>query len=383
MSDLDTCDQRWMQRALALARQGCYSTMPNPRVGCVLVKQGACIGEGFHLRAGGPHAEIHALAAAGDDACGATAYVTLEPCSHQGRTGPCANALVAAGIQRLVVAMMDPNPLVAGRGIARCREAGIDVCVGVCEEEAQQLNAGFIQRMQTGRPRVTLKQAMSLDGRTAMASGESQWITGADARQEVQRLRAASGAIITGVGTILHDNSRLTVRADEAGFDQATARALRPPLRVVLDTALRTPPEAQVLKGDGETLIVTLLKDATREAALKAQGATVVLGQQASSGSGIDLDALLRHLAAAYQCNDVLIEAGATLAGSAWQAGVVDELLLFIAPVLLGSDARPLMYLPLHVMSQKHALTVTETRAVGRDWMVRARPAKASSSAQH
>ena len=383
MSDLDTCDQRWMQRALALARQGCYSTMPNPRVGCVLVKQGACIGEGFHLRAGGPHAEIHALAAAGDDACGATAYVTLEPCSHQGRTGPCANALVAAGIQRLVVAMMDPNPLVAGRGIARCREAGIDVCVGVCEEEAQQLNAGFIQRMQTGRPRVTLKQAMSLDGRTAMASGESQWITGADARQEVQRLRAASGAIITGVGTILHDNSRLTVRADEAGFDQATARALRPPLRVVLDTALRTPPEAQVLKGDGETLIVTLLKDATREAALKAQGATVVLGQQASSGSGIDLDALLRHLAAAYQCNDVLIEAGATLAGSAWQAGVVDELLLFIAPVLLGSDARPLMYLPLHAMSQKHALTVTETRAVGRDWMVRARPAKASSSAQH
>ena len=382
MSDLDTCDQRWMQRALALARQGCYSTMPNPRVGCVLVKQGACIGEGFHLRAGGPHAEIHALAAAGDDACGATAYVTLEPCSHQGRTGPCANALVAAGIQRLVVAMMDPNPLVAGRGIARCREAGIDVCVGVCEEEAQQLNAGFIQRMQTGRPRVTLKQAMSLDGRTAMASGESQWITGADARQEVQRLRAASGAIITGVGTILHDNSRLTVRADEAGFDQATARALRPPLRVVLDTALRTPPEAQVLKGDGETLIVTLLKDATREAALKAQGATVVLGQQASSGSGIDLDALLRHLAAAYQCNDVLIEAGATLAGSAWQAGVVDELLLFIAPVLLGSDARPLMYLPLHAMSQKHALTVTETRAVGRDWMVRARPAKASSSAQ-
>ena len=374
-------DVRWMQRALNLARRGYYSTMPNPRVGCVLVKNDQCVGEGFHIRAGGPHAEIHALNAAGTNAAGATAYVTLEPCSHHGRTGPCADALVKAGISRLVVAMADPNPLVAGRGLNRCREAGINVSVGVCEAEAQKLNAGFVQRMRDGRPRVTLKLAMSLDGRTAMANGESQWITGPAARGEVQRMRAASSAIVTGIGSILQDNSRLTVRADEAGFDSNVERAAQPPLRVVMDTHLRTPLTAHILQGDGETIIVTCSSDAARIAALEAQGATV--WQQPSTQDQVDPTALLTQLADERQCNDVLLEAGATLAGSWWQAGLVDELVLFIAPVLLGSDARPLMALPLQDMCEKYSLRIERMRAIGQDWMVTATPAGQGNSPLH
>ncbi|WP_027706218.1 bifunctional diaminohydroxyphosphoribosylaminopyrimidine deaminase/5-amino-6-(5-phosphoribosylamino)uracil reductase RibD [Zymobacter palmae] len=369
----DDHDVRWMQRALQLARRGYYSTMPNPRVGCVLVKNGQCVGEGFHIRAGGPHAEIHALTAAGDQAAGATAYVTLEPCSHHGRTGPCADALIRAGISRLVVAMADPNPLVAGRGLNRCREAGIDVRVGVCEPEAQQLNAGFVQRMRDGRPRVMLKLAMSLDGRTAMANGESQWITGPAARSEVQRLRAASGAIVTGIGSVLQDDSRLTVRNDEAGLGPNIERAAQPPLRVVMDTHLRTPPTARILQGDSETIIVTCSTDQVRIAVLEAQGATV--WQQPSTQALVDPAALLVQLADERQCNDVLLEAGATLAGSWWQAGLVDELVLFIAPVLLGSEARPLMALPLHDMCEKYSLRVERMRAIGNDWVVTAVPA--------
>lgn len=371
--DSNDHDVRWMQQALRLARRGYYSTMPNPRVGCVLVKNGQCVGEGFHIRAGGPHAEIHALNAAGDAASGATAYVTLEPCSHHGRTGPCADALIRAGIARLVVAMADPNPLVAGRGLNRCREAGIDVRVGVCEADAQQLNAGFIQRMRDGRPRVTLKLAMSLDGRTAMANGESQWITGPAARGEVQRLRAASGAIVTGIGSILQDDSRLTVRNDEAGLGSDIERAAQPPLRVVMDTQLRTPPTARILQGEGETIIVTCATDRARIVALEAQGATV--WQQSSNQTSVNPTALLEQLAVERQCNDVLLEAGATLAGSWWQAGLVDELALFIAPVLLGSNAKPLMALPLHDMCEKYSLRIERMRAIGNDWMVTAVPA--------
>lgn len=362
-----------MQHALRLARRGYYSTMPNPRVGCVLVKEGLCVGEGFHIRAGGPHAEIHALNAAGAAAAGATAYVTLEPCSHHGRTGPCADALVNAGVKRLVVAMADPNPLVAGRGLNRCREAGIDVRVGVCEGEAQQLNAGFVQRMQNGRPRVTLKLAMSLDGRTAMASGESLWITGPAARGEVQRLRAASGAIVTGVGSILQDDSRLTIREDEAGLGVDIERAAQPPLRVVMDTYLRTPLTARILQGEGETIIVTCSTDRDRIAAFEAHGATI--WQQPCAQSSVDPAAVLTQLANERQCNDVLLEAGATLAGSWWQAERVDELALFIAPVLLGSNAKPLMTLPLHDMCEKYSLRIERMRAIGNDWMVTAVPA--------
>lgn len=370
--DTDAQDVRWMQRALRLAQRGYYSTMPNPRVGCVLVKAGQCVGEGFHIRAGGPHAEIHALTAAGANAAGATAYVTLEPCSHHGRTGPCADALVKAGISRLVVAMADPNPLVAGRGLKRCRDAGIDVRVGVCEADAQQLNAGFVQRMREGRPRVTLKLAMSLDGRTAMANGESQWITGPAARRKVQQLRAASGAIITGIGSVLHDDSRLTVRESEAGLEETTERTVQPPLRVVMDTHLRTPLSARILQCGGETIIVTCTTDSARIAALEAQGATV--WQQPTTQTEVDPSAVLRRLAEERQCNNVLLEAGATLAGSWWQAGLVDELVLFIAPVLLGSEAKPLMSLPLHDMCEKYSLRIAQMRAIGQDWMITAVP---------
>lgn len=370
-----------MQCALRLAQRGYYSTMPNPRVGCVLVRDGQCVGEGFHIRAGGPHAEIHALNAAGGNAVGATAYVTLEPCSHHGRTGPCADALVKAGITRLVVAMADPNPLVAGQGLNRCREAGINVTVGVCETDAQRLNAGFIQRMRDGRPRVTLKLAMSLDGRTAMANGESQWITGPAARGEVQRLRAASSAIVTGIGSILQDNSRLTVRADEAGFDSEVERAAQPPLRVVMDTHLQTPPTAYILQGEGETIIATCSSDTARIAALEARGATI--WQQSSAQTRVDPVALLARLADERQCNDVMIEAGATLAGSWWQAGLVDELVLFIAPVLLGSKARPLMALPLQDMCEKYSLRIERMRAIGHDWMVTAVPIAQGNSPRH
>lgn len=373
MHDSNDHDVRWMQQALGLARRGYYSTMPNPRVGCVLVKEGRCVGEGFHIRVGGPHAEIHALNAAGDDAAGATAYVTLEPCSHHGRTGPCADALIRAGISRLVVAMADPNPLVAGRGLNRCREAGIDVRVGVCEPEAQQLNAGFVQRMRSGRPRVTLKLAMSLDGRTAMANGESQWITGPAARSEVQRLRAASGAIVTGIGSILQDDSRLTVRSHEAGLGADIEQAAQPPLRVVMDTHLKIPLTARILQGDGETIIVTCATDSARIKALEAQGTTV--WQQPHAQSTIDPLALLTRLADERQCNDVLLEAGATLTGSWWQAGLVDELIIFMAPVLLGSHARPLMALPLDNMCEKYSLHIERMRAIGQDWMITAVPA--------
>lgn len=365
-------DHCWMQRALMLARKGRYSTMPNPRVGCVLVRDGQCVGEGFHMRAGGPHAEVHALCAAGGNAAGATAYVTLEPCSHHGRTGPCADALVSAGISRLVVAMADPNPLVAGQGIARCQKAGINVKMGVCEDDARDLNAGFIKRMQHGRPRTVLKLASSLDGRTAMASGESQWITGPAARGEVQRMRASSGAIITGIGSVLHDDSRLTVRDDEAAFEKGIERAGHPPLRVVLDTTLRIPSNARIFDEKGDVIIVTRATDPARCEALTARGAQ--LWHQPAGTAPLDLDNVLARLASEHQCNDVLIEAGATLAGSAWQTGLVDELVLFIAPVLLGSDARPLMHLPLQAMCEKYSLTVTQTRAIGQDWMVHAHP---------
>ena len=365
-------DVQWMQRALRLAKRGYYSTMPNPRVGCVVVKEGQCVGEGFHIRAGGPHAEIHALKAAGDNAAGATAYVTLEPCSHHGRTGPCAEALVNAGIARVVVAMADPNPLVAGRGLARCREAGIAVRVGVCEDEAQQLNAGFSLRMREGRPRVTLKLAMSLDGRTAMANGQSQWITGPAARRDVQRLRAASSAIVTGVGSILYDDSRLTVRDEEAGFSADTERAAQPPLRVVVDTHLRTPLSARILHCKGDTILATCVTDSARVAAFEAAGA--IVWQLPCANGHVDLHALMTRLASERQCNDVLVEAGATLAGSCWQAGLVDELVLYIAPVFLGSSAKPLMVLPLQEMCEKYSLRITQTRAVGHDWKVMAVP---------
>ncbi|XKE44661.1 bifunctional diaminohydroxyphosphoribosylaminopyrimidine deaminase/5-amino-6-(5-phosphoribosylamino)uracil reductase RibD [Halomonas organivorans] len=375
MTDLSDSPEAWMARALVLARRGLYTTDPNPRVGCVLVKDGRAVGEGWHERAGEPHAEIHALRQAGEAARGATAYVTLEPCSHQGRTGPCALALVDAGVARVVVAMTDPNPLVAGRGIARLREAGIEVEVGLLEDEARALNPGFVSRMARSRPFVRLKMAMSLDGRTAMRSGESQWITGPRARREVQRLRARSSAVITGVESVIFDNSRLTVRADQLELPDGEAIAARQPLRVVVDSRLRLPEAAACLREPGRTLVATVEgQDGEHRARLEGAGAEV-LALPAGADGRVDLAALLAHLAEREDANEVLLETGATLAGAMLDAGLVDEMQLFVAPTLLGGEARPLFALAgLEHMAQQRPLEILDIRAVGRDWRITARP---------
>lgn len=361
-------DHRWMARALQLAEQGLYTTDPNPRVGCVIVKDGELIGEGAHLKAGEPHAEVHALRMAGDQAQGATAYVTLEPCSHHGKTPPCAEALVKAGVGRVVAAMQDPNPLVAGRGLARLQDVGIDTAHGLLESQARALNPGFISRMERGRPYVRLKLASSLDGRTAMQSGESQWITGAAARSDVQRLRARSSAVLTGVDTVLMDNASLTVRAAQLGLPDAEAEraAERQPLRVVLDSQLRLPASTAMLSLPGSTLVATAQPDNQPSAiALSASGAQV-LSLPGADGR-VDLSALLSWLAQHAQCNELLIECGATLAGSVLSEGLMDELVLYMAPTLLGSSARPLFELPLDEMAQQYRLQLTDRRQLGDD----------------
>jgi len=369
MSDrFSGADHRYMARALQLAEQGLYTTDPNPRVGCVLVRAGEVVGEGAHLKAGEPHAEVHALRMAAARAEGATAYVTLEPCSHQGRTPPCADALLKAGVARVVAAMEDPNPQVAGRGLARIAAAGIATAVGLLEPQARRLNPGFISRMERGRPFVRLKLAASLDGRTAMRSGESQWITGAAARADVQRLRARSSVVASGVDTLLHDDAALTVRAAELGLppELADRAAARQPRRLVLDSQLRLPEQAKLLRQPGEVLLATVLApDHPRAEALVAAGARLMTLPGAHGR--VDLNALLARLATDYQCNELLLECGATLAGAAMQAGLVDELVLYLATTLLGSDARPLLALPLERMEQQRRLQLIDSRMLGDD----------------
>lgn len=363
-------DRRWMARALALAREGLYSAAPNPRVGCVIARGEQLLGEGFHARTGGPHAEVEALAAAGDAARGATAYLGLEPCSHHGRTPPCTDALIAAGVGRVVAAIEDPNPRVAGQGFARLREAGIEVAAGLMAEEAGALNVGFIRRMAQGRPRVTVKLAASLDGRTAMASGESQWITGAAAREDVQRLRGESCAVLTGVGTVLADDPRMDLRLDDA-----LTRG-RQPLRVVLDSELRTPAQARILAPPGRALVCTLASQpggAGARPALEAAGAEVE-ALPAGSG-GLDLRGLLERLAAR-ECNEVLVEAGPILAGAVVAAGLADRLVIYLAPALMGPDARGMFALPgLTRMSERLQWRFSEVRSVGEDLRITAEPA--------
>jgi diaminohydroxyphosphoribosylaminopyrimidine deaminase/5-amino-6-(5-phosphoribosylamino)uracil reductase len=358
-----------MARALQLAERGLYTTDPNPRVGCVLVKDGAVVGEGWHERAGGPHAEINALRQAGAQAAGATAYVTLEPCSHHGRTPPCSDALIAAGVVRVVAAMQDPNPRVAGSGLQALQQAGIETSCGVLAAGAAALNPGFVKRMRSGLPWVRCKLAMSLDGRTAMASGESQWITGPDARRDVHRLRARASAILTGIGTVLADDPALTVRLEEPA-----STAVLPPLRVVLDSQLRMPADAQLLGLPGETLLLTGVA-APQHARLQRAGVTLAtLPLQAGR---LDLVAVLQHLGA-LQLNEVHVEAGATLCGALLQAGLVDELVIYMAPHLLGADARGLVALPgLEQMAQRINLKLTDMRAVGDDWRITASPSDA------
>ncbi|WP_426118010.1 bifunctional diaminohydroxyphosphoribosylaminopyrimidine deaminase/5-amino-6-(5-phosphoribosylamino)uracil reductase RibD [Pseudomonas sp. DSP3-2-2] len=360
-----------MARALELARKGIYSTHPNPRVGCVIVRDGQIVGEGWHARAGEPHAEVHALLHAGDKARGATAYVTLEPCSHHGRTPPCADALVNAGVARVVAAMQDPNPDVAGRGLLRLMGAGIAVQSGVLESEARALNKGFLKRMEKGLPYVRVKMAMSLDGRTAMASGESQWITGREARSAVQRLRAQSSVVLTGADTVLADNARLTVRPDELGLNaELTALAMtRPPLRVLVDGRLRVPLSAPFFQAD-HALVATCAAASARER-YHAEGHDMLA--LASADGHVDLRRLLVELAAR-GANDVLIEAGPRLAGAFTRLGLVDEFQIFIAGKFLGSSARPLLDLPLAQMSEALELNIVEMRAVGNDWRVTAIP---------
>ena len=366
-------DAHYMARAIELARKGLYTTHPNPRVGCVIVRDGQVVGEGWHVRAGEPHAEVHALRAAGELARGATAYVTLEPCSHHGRTPPCAEGLVSAGVARVVAAMQDPNPEVAGRGLKRLTDAGIDVRCGVLETQARALNQGFLKRMEHGLPFVRVKLAMSLDGRTAMASGESQWITGPAARSAVQRLRAEASVVITGADTVLADGARLTVRADELGLDaEQTALVMsRPPLRVLIDGRLRVPLDAPFFKA-GPALVATCVPPA--EQYRTGPECLVIPGENGQ----VDLRQLLVALAAR-GVNEVLVEAGPRLAGAFAEQGLVDEYQIFIAAKFLGSTARPLLELPLTRMSEATELKIIDMRAVGDDWRVTAIPVPSAS----
>lgn len=330
-----------MRRALELAELGLRSAHPNPRVGCVIAAGEQIIGEGWHERAGAPHAEAHALQQAGTRARGATAYVTLEPCSHFGRTPPCANALIEAGIARVVYAVGDPDPRVNGSGAERLRAAGVGVEAGLLVAEATELNRGFFSRLQRGRPWVRVKMAQSLDGRTALANGESRWLTGPAAREDVHRWRAQCGAILTGVGTATIDDPSLTVRI--AG-EQTPSRQ---PLRVVVDSHLRLPVTAKLLREPGETLIATTATPAAVDRFLAAVPPGVVVTVErlpGDSGGRVDLAALLGQLAR-LGINDVWVEAGAKLSGALHAAGVVDEWLLYLAPLLLGQDARPLLAL--------------------------------------
>ncbi|WP_291511499.1 bifunctional diaminohydroxyphosphoribosylaminopyrimidine deaminase/5-amino-6-(5-phosphoribosylamino)uracil reductase RibD [Acidithiobacillus sp.] len=330
-------DARFMAEALALAGQGIYSTHPNPRVGAVVVQQGKIIGRGAHLRAGEAHAEVFALAEAGDAARGATLYVTLEPCCHHGRTPPCTEAILAAGVARVVIATADPNPQVSGGGIALLRQHGIEVELGCLAEEATALNIGFIRRMRSGRPWIRLKQAQSLDGCVALASGESQWLTGTAARADVQRQRAAVSAIVVGIGTVLADNPRLAPRVDFP--------LVRYPHKVILDSALRTPPEAALWDTPGETWIFHRQDaDPGRRAILAERGARLRSLPPGSAGVGIDLASLWTALAQD-ECNEVLVEAGPGLATSLLRGGWVDEWLLYLAPVVLGAGAQAFAHL--------------------------------------
>ena len=366
----DALDQAHMDRALVLARRGLYTADPNPRVGCVIAHGTDVVGEGWHVRAGQPHAEINALRAAGARARGATAYVSQEPCCHTGRTGPCTEALIEAGVARVVAAMIDPNPAVSGRGLSLLRAAGIETRAGVREAQAQALNPGFAMRMRLGRPWVRIKMAMSLDGRTALASGESQWITGSEARHDVHRLRARSSAMLTGIGTVQADDPALTPRLHDFGEDHEAET----PLKVVLDSSLRTPSDARVLSPPGRCLVVHREAHPSRAAALERKGADLL--RLPDPRGGVDLRALLAELGAR-EINEVTAECGPTLAGTLVAAGLVDELVVYFAPVLLGDSARGLFTLPpITHMDQRIPLEIQAVEAVGSDWRVRARPSR-------
>ncbi len=354
-------DHDFMAQALRLAERGLYTATPNPRVGCVIVREGSVVGEGWHERAGEPHAEIHALQQAGERARGATAYVTLEPCSHHGRTPPCADALVKAGVARAVVAMQDPNPLVSGAGLKILADAGIQVECGLLEQAASELNIGFVSRMRHGRPWLRLKVAATLDGKTALGNGISQWITGPDARRDAHRWRARSCAMLTGIGTVLADDPSFNVREIETS---------RQPLKVVVDANLSMPLDAKMLSG-APLLVATGCDEEDRIQALRAAGVEVLV-LPAQHGQ-IDLARLLRELGQR-GCNEITVEAGKVLNGALLQAGVVDELVFYLAPMLFGDKARGMFGLPdIEAMDQRQELEIRDLRVVGQDMRIVAR----------
>lgn len=356
MSQFSPLDFQMMSRAIQLAKGGIYTTAPNPNVGCVITRDGEIVGEGFHFKAGEPHAEVHALRMAGEKAEGATAYVTLEPCSHYGRTPPCAEGLINAKVAKVICAMQDPNPQVAGRGIQMLRDAGIEVQVGLLEADAYALNPAFIKRMKTGMPFVQLKMAASLDGQTALANGQSQWITSPQARQDVQKYRAQSGAILSTSKTVLDDNASLNVRWDDlpqsvqANYLQ---QDLRQPVRVILDRQQQLTPELKLFQSTGAKLIVSEQGD---------------IAPILDSEQRIDLKATFAQLVSQHNVNHLWVEAGATLASSLIRADLVDELILYLAPKIMGSDGRGLLgALGLESMAEVVELDIQDVRQVGKD----------------
>jgi diaminohydroxyphosphoribosylaminopyrimidine deaminase / 5-amino-6-(5-phosphoribosylamino)uracil reductase len=355
-AELQAQDLKHMRRALELAARGLFTTDPNPRVGCVVASAERVLGEGWHVRAGEPHAEVLALRAAGSEARYATAYITLEPCSHTGRTPPCADALMAAGVARVVCSIRDPNPKVAGAGIDRLRSAGIAVSVGALADEARKLNRGYFSRFERGRPFVRLKLAMSMDARTAPASGGQRWISGEASRADVQAWRAQSSTVLTGIGTVRADDPKLNVRLKYGPW-------VRQPLRVVLDTQLECPPGAKIFDGGG--VLVLGATDAPAKSLESLEG--VKVERVARAAGGLDLDAVVRHLAAR-EVNELLVECGATLAGAFVAQRLVDELVLYMAPEFLGADAAPLLRITLGDLAQPlPAYEFSDVRRVGDD----------------
>ena len=372
---IQSMHHEFMTLALEQASFGQLIARPNPAVGCVLVKSNQVVGTGYTQQVGGPHAEVMAIQAAGDLANGAIAYVTLEPCGHYGRTPPCSLALIEAGVSTLVYGCQDPNPLVAGQGLSQLRTANIEVIGPVLEAECRRSNRGFLQRMKTNKPNVINKLAMSLDGRTAMKSGESQWITGPEARAQVHLLRAQSCAVITGIGSILRDNPSMNVRADEltlAGVAEATIELIKQPLRVVLDSQLRLPTSAKILQQLGSVLVMTCVADLQRHRALIDMGVELVVCAADDQGK-VDLSSVLTILGQR-QCNQVLVEAGAGLSGAFLKAGLTHHLVVYMAPKLLGSQAKALFNLPLDTMAQAVDVDIKGISQVGNDWRIDATP---------
>ncbi|NOY16546.1 MAG: bifunctional diaminohydroxyphosphoribosylaminopyrimidine deaminase/5-amino-6-(5-phosphoribosylamino)uracil reductase RibD [Gammaproteobacteria bacterium] len=359
-------DHQMMAEALSLARKGIATTQPNPRVGCVIVKNEEVIAHSWHKKAGCEHAEVLALQQAGEQAKGAVVYVTLEPCSHHGRTPPCADALIEGGVDEVIIAMEDPNPLVAGQGIKKLEQAGIKVRSGLLRQQAIELNRGFVRRMKCGRPWVTVKFGTSLDGRTAMHNGESQWITGPAARADVQRLRAASSAILTGAGTVLTDDPSLTVRLNGSA---------RQPLRVVLDSNLSIPDRAKIYSDGHPLLLATVLDEKDdRFQQLRRHGIDIHSFPADESGR-VNAKCLLQSLAADYLCNEILVEAGSVVCGKLLANELVDEIVLYFAPVLMGSGARGMFDIPeLDTMVQRIHMAVKDVRPVGKDWRFTVQP---------